>query len=86
MRFGENLKRLRERAELSQSQLAEKAGLSVRNIQNWEQAHRVPRAPALLALAKSLGSTVEALLEGVDQEEPTQSPKDDVDRGGKRGK
>jgi transcriptional regulator with XRE-family HTH domain len=62
MPFGEKLQRLREQAGLSQSGLADKAGLSVRSIQNWEQGHRGPSAQAVLALAKALGIAAEDLL------------------------
>jgi transcriptional regulator with XRE-family HTH domain len=68
MRFGESLQRFRENADLSQSGLAEKAGLSVRSIQNWEQGHRVPRADALIALSRALGITVDNLLNGPEPE------------------
>jgi transcriptional regulator with XRE-family HTH domain len=62
MGFPDTLQRLREKAGLSQSELAEKAGVPVRSIQNWEQGHRQPRAPALLPLAQALGVSVESLL------------------------
>src|SRR5271166_4759437 len=67
MRFGESLKRFRESAGLSQSALAEKAGLSIRSIQNWEQGHRVPWATALPALAKALGISTDMLLNGLEE-------------------
>ncbi|MFO0840857.1 MAG: helix-turn-helix transcriptional regulator [Gemmataceae bacterium] len=62
MRFGETLRRLRLAGKLSQAELAKRSGLSARNVQNWEQGHRVPRAPSLLALARALGVTVDTLL------------------------
>ena len=74
MRFGATLQRLRRGADLSQAALAERSGLSLRNVQNWEQGHRVPRAPALLALAKALGVSVETLLTG-DEEGQTAGAK-----------
>ena len=39
MTFGQNLQKLRERAGLSQSDLARRAGLSLRSLQNWEIEH-----------------------------------------------
>ncbi len=64
MRFGETLPKLPEQSGMSQSELAEKSGLPLRSIQNWEQKHREPRAQALLALARALGVSVEALIVG----------------------
>jgi transcriptional regulator with XRE-family HTH domain len=77
MSFGTQLRRLREKAGLSQRGLAERAGVSLRSVQNWEQGHRAPRARPLLALARALGVSVEALL----TEEPTPAKKP---RRGKR--
>jgi transcriptional regulator with XRE-family HTH domain len=62
MGFGERLRKLRERAGLSQSGLAGRASLPLRSVQNWEQGHRTPRMDALLSLARGLGAPVEALL------------------------
>ena len=62
MSLAEKLKRLREGAGLSQSALAERAGLSLRSIQNWEQGHRLPKAAAVLALAEALKADVGELL------------------------
>ena len=62
MRFGETIKRLREGARMSRSVLAERSGLSLRNVQNWEQDTRFPRRAALVALARALNVTVDALL------------------------
>ena len=69
MAFGTMLKAMREKAGLSQAALAERAGLSVRNIQNWEQGHRVPRAQVLLRLARAVGVPVEQLLSGLGSNE-----------------
>jgi transcriptional regulator with XRE-family HTH domain len=68
MRFGEKLQELRQRAGLSQSGLAEKSEESVRNIQNWEIGHRVPRAEALFRLAKALGVSAEVFAECVSRD------------------
>lgn len=54
----------RLKAGLRQSELADKAGLSVRSIQQWEQDARTRRALALLALARALGVEVEVLIAG----------------------
>ncbi len=65
MRFAELIQKLREQAGLSQSELARKAGVPVRSIQNWEQGHRLPRPQALLPLASALGSPVEKLIKSM---------------------
>jgi transcriptional regulator with XRE-family HTH domain len=57
----DNLKRLREQAGLSQSGLAKKAKLSIRNIQNWEQGQREPDLQRLRLLAGILGVTLDEL-------------------------
>lgn len=62
MAFKDKLKELREKAGLSQAELAGKASLSVRSIQNWEQGHRGPSTDGLVALARALGVSMEALL------------------------
>jgi transcriptional regulator with XRE-family HTH domain len=62
MAFPELLRKLREKAGLSQSGLAKKAGLSVRSIQNWEQGHRGPSAQGIIALAQGLKVSAEVLL------------------------
>jgi len=41
----------------------------VRNIQNWEQGHRIPRAQVLLRLARAVGVPVEQLLSGLGSNE-----------------
>src|SRR5689334_11558288 len=74
MGFGDMLKTMREKAGLSQSQLAERSGLSLRSIQNWEQGHRVPRAQMLLALARGVGVPVEKLLTEIGGGAPAESP------------
>jgi transcriptional regulator with XRE-family HTH domain len=64
------LKEARERAGLSQSGLAEKTGLPLRSIQNWEQNHRRPRIGVVLTLARAVGVPVEQLLLAMTEEGP----------------
>jgi transcriptional regulator with XRE-family HTH domain len=68
MRFAEMLKTLREGANLTQEALAERAGLSLRTLQQWEQGRRVPRVNALPRLARALGVPLERLVEGIVHE------------------
>jgi len=62
MRFPKLLRKLREKAGLSQAGLAKKAGLSVRSIQNWEQGHREPSVQGIITLARGLEVSAEVLL------------------------
>jgi len=59
--MAENLKRLRERAEMSQPQLAQAAGVPVGTLRCWEQATRVPLLTAAVKLANALGCTLDEL-------------------------
>ena len=61
-----NLKKIRTAAGLSQKQLAEKAEVSIRNIQMYEQRHNdinKAQADILFRLAKTLGCNIEDLFE-----------------------
>lgn len=61
-----NLKRIRTAAGLSQKQLAEKAEVSIRNIQMYEQRHNdinKAQADILFRLSKTLGCNMEDLFE-----------------------
>jgi transcriptional regulator with XRE-family HTH domain len=63
MGFARNLRRLRKQAQLSQSQLADKTGLSLRTIRMWERGDAAPGSNALLVeLARALGVAVADLL------------------------
>jgi transcriptional regulator with XRE-family HTH domain len=60
-----NLAYYRSKCDLSQSQLAEKSGVSVRVIQHYEQGERdlnKAAADTVMRLAKAVGVTVEELL------------------------
>jgi transcriptional regulator with XRE-family HTH domain len=62
MQFPELLRKLRDKAGLSQSGLAKRAGLSVRSIQNWEQGHRSPSTQGIIALSEGLKVSIVVLL------------------------
>ena len=60
------LRRLRQTAGLSQSDLAERTGLSLRTLQHYEQGSKDIRRAAgetLLVLARALGTSIESLLD-----------------------
>jgi len=71
MGFKENLRALRERSGLTQTEMANKAGVPFRSYQNWEAGSREPRIQALAALSFAIGASVDELLQG---EGPTASP------------
>lgn len=60
--MGENIFKFRKDKKLSQEQLAEMVGVSRQTISNWELNETVPDANQLLALSKSLGVSVDKLL------------------------
>lgn len=57
-----NIKRLRDLLGLTQSEFAERVGLSLSAIQRFEQGERVPRQSTLTQIAKSLGVYVDELV------------------------
>lgn len=60
--IGCRLVRLREKAGLTQAQLAQMAGVPPGTLKNWETGHREPMASALPALAAALQVTTDDLL------------------------
>ena len=60
--FGANLKALRRKAGLTQSQLADKIGVSLLTLFRWEKDERQPRMSEIKALAKALGVSEAELL------------------------
>jgi len=66
MRFGENLRRCRGTAGLSQERLAERAGLHRTEIGLLERGERVPRIDTLIKVATALDVDPGELLVGID--------------------
>jgi putative transcriptional regulator len=59
-----DVRKLRARMGLSQTQFATKFGFSLDSIQNWEQGHRQPEGPArvlLVVIAKNPKAVEDAL-------------------------
>lgn len=65
-RFGENLTRCRERANLSQEELGYRASLHRTEVSLLERGARIPRADTVVRLAGSLGASFGDLVEGVE--------------------
>ena len=66
MTFGKKLINARTALNLSQTELAERAGISERSIYSYEQTGTLPRTPVLKRLAGALNVTVTYLM---DEEE-----------------
>ena len=64
--FAERLRELREKAGLTQQQLAEASGLPVGSLRNYEQGQREPYWQVVFKLAAALGVSCEAFAVCVD--------------------
>jgi len=60
-----SIKERRIAAGLTQTELAEKIGVSQATVGMWETGNRTPRASKLLELSKLLGCSVEDLLKNL---------------------
>jgi len=70
--LGARIRRFREHADLSQSQLGEKLGVSYQQIQKYERGASRLSVETLLRLAKAFNLPVQALLPGGDASEAGQ--------------
>ena len=66
--FGQRLKSLRKSKDMSQSELAEKLGVSIQTVSRWECDTGMPDIVQIVPLAKELGATTDMLL-GMDTSE-----------------
>lgn len=67
MKFNERLKKYREEKGLTQAQLSELAGITTRQIQNYEGGKARPRLDAAEKIAKALNITTDELLGNADK-------------------
>ncbi len=76
MPFKELLRQLREKAGLTQQQLADKAGLPVGSLRSHEQGQRAPSWAAVVKLARALGVGADVFSEcdEVAREEEEEKP------------
>jgi transcriptional regulator with XRE-family HTH domain len=72
-RFADNLKRARANSGLSQTQLANAAGISHSEIYRLEAGTREPRLGTLLNLGTALGIEGADLLEGLGDTHPSRT-------------
>jgi transcriptional regulator with XRE-family HTH domain len=66
-RFGENVRALREKRELTQERLSELAELDQTYISGIENGTRNPTILSVARIAKALKTTVASLSEGIDR-------------------
>jgi transcriptional regulator with XRE-family HTH domain len=67
MSFKDNLREVIDYCGLEQKELAHKAGISLRNIQNYLRENAsIPSADKAVQIAKVLGVSVEYLVTGID--------------------
>jgi len=65
--FGSNVRKAREKKELTQEGLAEKADLDQTYISGIERGVRNPSVLSIVRLAKALGSTTSELSRGIEK-------------------
>lgn len=64
-----NIKKAREKAGLTQQDLANELGVGQSTVAMWETQNSLPRTDKLPALAKILGCTIDELLKGEESDE-----------------
>lgn len=74
MKFKDNLRRERTRANLSQEILAEKMSVSRQTISKWENGDTYPNTKHILALAKILNSDINKLINNESATQQTTNP------------
>lgn len=81
--FSEFLYQLRKEKNLTQSELAERLGITNKAVSKWETGDAMPDTSQLLPLAEILGVSVDELLRGERApEQPDASEKESSERGG----
>lgn len=80
--FGQRLRGLRERAELTQRDLAKRLSLVSSTISQWESDKRAPDSATLQRLADIFGVSVDYLLGRVDEASVSPAPPSDPDLPG----
>lgn len=63
-----NIKKAREKAGLTQQELADRLGIGQSAVAMWETQGFLPRTDKLPTLAKILGCTIDELLKGNEEE------------------
>lgn len=74
--LGDNIKRFRKEANLSQEALAEKLGVTRQSISLWENNQSQPSIETLLSLSKVLNKTTDELLSSTQESPVEMAPQD----------
>ena len=84
MTFADRLRELREKAGLTQMQLADASGLPLGSIRNYEQGQREPYWQVVFKLADALGVSSEAFKDCIDSDaaRPAGSKRSTAGQGG----
>ena len=70
--IGDNIRRMREAAKLSQQELADKSGVSKAQISRLESgSQKNPQIQTVIAIATELGTTIEELIFGEESKATT---------------
>ena len=67
-----DVKDIRKKQKLSQTELASLIGISVKTLQNWEQRRRVPRGPAV-RLLQIISTDLNAVRKALEKRKKTKS-------------
>lgn len=79
--IGENIAFFRKKSKLTQEELAEKLSVTSQAVSKWECDTSYPDITGMQALAKTLGVTVDELINGEQQlPEVSEAPKEKIDR------
>ena len=62
--FGENLKELREKNNLTQEDLANSLAVSRQAVCMWERGERTPKVSVLTKIAKTFGVSLDHMING----------------------
>jgi transcriptional regulator with XRE-family HTH domain len=68
--MGEKIQQLREGRGLTQVQLAQRSGVPLGSLRNYEQGHRTPLLDQAAKLAKALGCSIDDIAPDVDLPTP----------------
>ena len=64
MNFGEQIKKLRNKENLTQQQIAEKIGVSRQAISNWENDKNLPDIEMIIFISQTFNITLDELILG----------------------